>query len=73
VRAGFASEIEVLRRRGVSPRDFLEQVSQWRKEVHDKGLVFTSDAANEVSTGAPTGGSAAAAGDGTDTHPGGGD
>lgn len=45
VRGGFASEVEVLRKRGVNPRDMLEQVSAWRKEVADKGLVFTSDGA----------------------------
>jgi capsid protein len=45
-RAGFASEIEILRKRGVNPRDFLEQVQQWRKETGDKGLVFTSNAAH---------------------------
>jgi lambda family phage portal protein len=44
-RAGFASEVEVLRKRGVNPRDMLEQVAAWRKEVADKGLVFTSDGA----------------------------
>lgn len=48
-RAGFASEIEILRKRGVNPRDFLEQVAQWRKETGDRGLVFTSNAAHAVS------------------------
>lgn len=64
-RAGFASEIEILRKRGVNPRDFLEQVYQWRKETGDKGLVFTSNPANEVKVTPPAGGEAAAAvGDG---------
>lgn len=57
-RAGFASEIEILRKRGVNPRDFLEQVSQWRKETKDRDLVFTSNAANGALTTAPDGGAA---------------
>jgi lambda family phage portal protein len=52
-RAGFASEIEILRKRNVNPRDFLEQVTQWRKETTDKGLVFTSNAANAAPVTAP--------------------
>lgn len=43
-RGGFASEVEVLRKRGVNPRDMLEQTTQWRKECADRGLVFTSNA-----------------------------
>jgi len=46
-RAGFASEVEVMRRRGVNPMDVLEQVSAWRKKCADKGLHFDSDAAME--------------------------
>lgn len=52
-RAGFASEIEILRKRGVNPRDFLEQSQQFRKEAHAKDLVFTSDAANGATITAP--------------------
>lgn len=48
VKAGFASEVEVMRKRGVNPRDLLEQVAQWRKETAERGLVFSSDAANDV-------------------------
>lgn len=44
VRAGFASEVEVIRKRGGNPRDLLEQVSQWRKESEEKGLIFSSNA-----------------------------
>lgn len=44
--AGFASEVEVARRRGVNPADLLEQIATFRQQVKDKGLVFTSDAAN---------------------------
>lgn len=57
-RAGFASEIEILRKRGVNPRDLLEQVTQWRKEAGDRKLVFTSDASNSAPTEAPSGGGA---------------
>jgi lambda family phage portal protein len=49
VKAGFASEVEVLRKRGVNPRDMLEQVRSWRRDVKgaDEPLVFNSDAAHE--------------------------
>jgi lambda family phage portal protein len=63
-RAGFASEIEVLRRRGVNPRDFLEQSKAWREKT--KGMVFTSNAANGATIAPPTGSTnaSAAPGDG---------
>jgi capsid protein len=47
VKAGFASEVEVMRKRGVNPMDMLEQTATWRKKVEEKGLVFDSNAANE--------------------------
>lgn len=47
VRAGFASEVEVMRRRGVNPRDVLEQMTEWRREVKEHGLVLSSDAAHD--------------------------
>lgn len=47
VKAGFASEVEVMRKRGVNPWDVLEQIDQFRKDTKSRGLVFTSDAANE--------------------------
>lgn len=50
---GFASEIEVMRRRGVNPRDVLEQISTWREVAKEKGLVFSSDAANDTGSAAP--------------------
>lgn len=53
-RAGFASEIEVLRKRGVNPRDFLEQSRTWREKTKD--MVFTSNAANGATITAPIGG-----------------
>lgn len=49
--AGFASEPEVIRRRGANPRDVLEQTADWRRQCESAGLVFTSNAAHK--TGAP--------------------
>ncbi len=46
-KAGFASEVEAIRRRGGNPRDVLEQITQWRKEVKRQTLVLSSDAAND--------------------------
>ena len=46
--AGFASEVEVIRRRGGNPRDLLDQISEWRKETSDRDLRFTSNASNYV-------------------------
>lgn len=45
VKAGFASEVEVIRKRGGNPRDILEQVSAWRSQCAERGLKFDSDAA----------------------------
>lgn len=50
--AGFASEVEVIRRRGGSPRDLLNQVAQWRTETADRGVSFTSNPATPAA-GAP--------------------
>jgi capsid protein len=52
VRAGFASEVEVMRKRGVNPRDVLEQITAFRRETDDRGLVFTSDGRHPESGGA---------------------
>ncbi len=49
VRAGFASEVEVIRKRGGKPRDVLEQIRSFRKDAD--GLVFTSDATNAIQGG----------------------
>ena len=46
-KAGFASEVEAIRRRGGNPRDVLEQITQWRAEAKRKGLTLSSDAAND--------------------------
>lgn len=48
VRAGFASEVEVMRKRGVNPADVLEQVARWRAAAKEKGLVFESDAGRDT-------------------------
>ncbi|CAN7365354.1 phage portal protein [Acidovorax sp. LjRoot118] len=50
VQAGFASEVEVIRRRGGNPRDVLEQVEAFRKEAAEKALIFSSDAAVRFGT-----------------------
>jgi lambda family phage portal protein len=48
VKAGFASEVEVIRKRGQSPESVLEQVDLWRKKCADKGLTFDSNAGLEL-------------------------
>lgn len=54
VRAGFASEVEAIRRRGGNPRDLLEQVAAFRKQAKEKELIFSADAANDKKTAAAT-------------------
>ncbi len=44
-KAGFASEVEVMRRRGVNPEDVLRQVKEWREKCASEGVFFNSDAA----------------------------
>lgn len=51
--AGFASEVEVIRRRGGNPMDLLAQVKEWRTQTDDHGVVFTSNAANLTDGGRP--------------------
>jgi len=43
VKAGFASEYEVLRKQGKNPSDLLAQVIDWRKKTDEAGLVFSSN------------------------------
>lgn len=50
--AGFASEVEVIRRRGGNPRDLLNQVAQWREETDGRGVRFTSNPSTPAA-GAP--------------------
>jgi len=47
VQDGFASEVEVIRKRGGNPRDVIEQIAAFRSEAKAKELVFGSDLANE--------------------------
>lgn len=49
VRAGFASEVEAIRKRGASPRDVVEQIRAFRADAGD--LVFTADARVPITTG----------------------
>ena len=44
--SGFASEVEIIRRRGGNPREMLEQITEWRRDAQERGLRFTSDAAH---------------------------
>lgn len=43
VAMGFASEVEVMRKRGVNPHDLLEQVTSWRQDCADRGVAFEGD------------------------------
>lgn len=54
VRDGFASEVEVMRKRGVNPRDVLEQIAAHRQLAKDKKLIFTSDPANDKTPPVPS-------------------
>lgn len=65
-KAGFASEVEAIRRRGSNPRDVLEQIIQWRAEVKRAGLTLSSDASNDKGS---NGASAPAASNANNTPP----
>lgn len=65
VQAGFASEYEVMRKRGVSPDELLRQVKAWRTKTAAAGLVFSSDAAVEAARNVAN----TAANDNNDTPP----
>lgn len=62
VQNGFASEVEVMRKRGVNPRDLLDQITQWRKQTDERELIFTSNAAHNPAYNAAASANAAAAG-----------
>lgn len=47
VEAGFASEVEAIRRRGGSPRDVLEQIAEFRRHAAELGLHFSTEAAGQ--------------------------
>ncbi|UGQ45087.1 phage portal protein [Massilia endophytica] len=53
VQGGFASEVEVMRKRGVNPRDQLDQIDTWRKDAGSRGLVFSSDFKNHSKAAQP--------------------
>jgi lambda family phage portal protein len=56
VQAGFASEVEVIRKRGGNPRDVIEQVDSFRKDAAKRALQFSSNFAttkNDVPVSAP--------------------
>lgn len=48
VQAGFASEVEVIRKRGGNPDDMLAQIESFRTKARDKRLAFSSDIASEA-------------------------
>jgi lambda family phage portal protein len=45
VQAGFASEVEMIRKRGATPTEVLEQIAWWRKACTDRGISFTTNPA----------------------------
>lgn len=60
--AGFASEPEVIRKRGVNPQDVLDQTTEFRRQAKERDLIFSSNAASsspgatdkEISQGNPS-------------------
>lgn len=50
--AGFASEPEVIRRRGANPSDVLEQSAEWRRQCAERNILYTSNAATRASAAA---------------------
>ncbi len=53
VQDGFASEVEVMRKRGANPRDVIEQIDAHRRLCKEKGLVFSSDFLNQGKSDKP--------------------
>lgn len=53
VQAGFASEVEVIRKRGGNPRELLNQIQDWRREAESRGLRFSSQDAAPAAAAAP--------------------
>lgn len=47
VRGGFASEVEVIRRRGGNPRETLDQIQQFRRDAAERGLRMASNPADD--------------------------
>lgn len=48
-RCGFASEIEIIRRRGGNPRETMDQIEQWRQDAQRRGLHFDTLGGNGAS------------------------
>lgn len=46
-RNGFASEVEVIRKRGANPREVMDQTEQWRKDADARGLRYASNPAHD--------------------------
>ena len=53
VRNGFASEVEVIRRRGANPREVMDQTQQWRDEADARGLRYASNPAHDDAAANP--------------------
>jgi len=49
-RAGYIAGPEIIRKRGGNPRDVIEQEARWRRQLQAKGLIITSDPANDNPT-----------------------
>jgi lambda family phage portal protein len=47
-RNAYISGPEIIRRRGGNPRDVLEQEARWRRQLKNKGLIVSSDPANDI-------------------------
>jgi len=60
-RAGFASEVEIIRSRGGNPRDVLQQIASWRKQAQAAGVAFSSNAATAKPVAPPANSSESAA------------
>lgn len=56
--AGFASEVEVIRKRGGSPDEVLRHIAEHRRKAGDLGIRLATDLANQAQGGAPTQGAA---------------
>lgn len=50
-RAGYASEVEIIRRRGGRPQDVLDQITKFRNEAAKRDLTFDSDAGKTSKSG----------------------
>lgn len=53
-KAGHKAAQEIIRSRGGNPDAVLESIAIWRQAAKEKGLVFSTDAANEMAQAPPT-------------------